>query len=137
MKVVIDTNVVISGVFFNGTPRKVLKMWFENRFSVACCEEILEEYEKTLIKLMAKYSHPSRIDEIISILVKNMEMIENVYHGRYSRDPKDDKFINCALSASAEYIISGDEDLLVLKKVGKINILPPSKFAEIIKHIAY
>ena len=54
MKVVIDTNVVISGVFFNGTPRKVLKMWFENRFSVACCEEILEEYEKTLIKLMAK-----------------------------------------------------------------------------------
>jgi len=51
------------------------------------------------------------------------------------RDPDDDKFINCALSIGAAYIVSGDNDLLSVKSIESINILTPSEFSKILNDI--
>ena len=66
-------------------------------------------------------------------MVGNLEFIENRYNNSYSRDPDDDKFINCARSGEVEYIVSGDKDLLVLEEIGRIKIVEVGDFLEIIE----
>ena len=67
-------------------------------------------------------------EEIIPILLNNVTIIENVYDGKYSRDPDDDKFINCAKSSGAKYVITEDKDLLVLEEVEGIKLLTVADF---------
>ncbi len=50
MQIVIDTNVIISGIFFNGKPRELLKKFFENKVDIVCTEEIITEYAKTIAR---------------------------------------------------------------------------------------
>ncbi len=62
-----------------------------------------------------------------------LEFIENQYEEKYSRDPDDDKFINCARSGGISYIISGDNDLLTLGTVKEIKIVGVHDFLGIVK----
>ncbi len=55
MKIVIDTNVIISGIFFNGKARELLKECFDEKYEIICTEEILLEYIETMKKLTEKY----------------------------------------------------------------------------------
>ena len=127
MKIVIDTNVIVSGIFFNGKPRELLRECFNERYEIICTEEIFLEYIETIEKLTERYKQNAR-EEIIPILLNNLTIVENVNDGKYSRDPDDDKFINCAKSAGAKYIITGDNDLLVLEKVEEIRLSTVSDF---------
>ena len=66
--------------------------------------------------------------EMIPILLNNLTIVENINNGKYSRDPNDDKFINCAKSSGTDYIITGDNDLLVLKTVDRIKLITVCDF---------
>ncbi|MHB1665507.1 MAG: putative toxin-antitoxin system toxin component, PIN family [bacterium] len=127
MRIVIDTNILISGIFFQGKERNVLELWFNGKFDVICTEEIFEEYSEVIMRFTKK-SSGNKHDESIGIIAKNCIFIKNVYNKKYSRDPDDDKFINCAMSGEAPYIVSGDKDLLVLKKIGDLEIITASNF---------
>ena len=127
MKIVIDTNVIVSGIFFNGKPRDLLKECFDEKYEIICTEEIFLEYIKTIEKLTEKYNK-NIAKEMIPILLSNLTIIKNINNGKYSRDPDDDKFINCAKSADADYVITGDNDLLVLEIVDGIRIITVSDF---------
>ena len=96
---------------------------------MVCTEEIFIEYIETIEKL-SKKSRKRIPDEIKSILVENIEFIENRYNDRYCRDPHDDKFINCARSGEIAHIVSGDNDLLILRDIRGINILKVADFLE-------
>ena len=127
MKIVVDTNVIVSGIFFNGKPRELLRECFNGKYEIVCTKEIFLEYVETIEKLTKRYKQKAR-EEIIPILLDNVTIIENVDDGKYSRDPDDDKFINCAKSSGAKYIITGDNDLLVLEKIGDIRLLTVADF---------
>lgn len=127
MKIIIDTNVIVSGIFFNGKPRDLLKECFDEKYEIVCTEEIFLEYIKTIEKLTEKYNK-NIAKEMIPILLSNLTIIKNINNGKYSRDPDDDKFINCAKSADADYVITGDNDLLVLEIVDGIRIITVSDF---------
>jgi putative PIN family toxin of toxin-antitoxin system len=130
MRIVIDTNIIISGIFFGGKPRELLKQWFSGNHTVLCSEEILREYINTIEKLTEKSKRDIGMD-IVPLLLENIEMIKNKFQESYSRDPDDDKFINCARSGNAKYIISGDKDLLVLENIAGINIIEISEFLKL------
>ena len=127
MKIVIETNVIVSGIFFNGKPRDLLKECFEEKYEIVCTEEIFLEYIKTIEKLTEKYNK-NIAKEMIPILLSNLTIVKNINNGKYSRDPDDDKFINCAKSAEADYVITGDNDLLVVEIVDGIRIITVSDF---------
>ena len=127
MRIVLDTNILISGVFFRGKERDLLELWFSGKFDVICTEEIFEEYSEVLTRFTEK-SGGSKHQKITDIIAKNCLFIKNVYNEKYSRDPDDDKFINCAVSGGAKYIVSGDKDLLVLKKIGGLEIITAANF---------
>lgn len=132
MRIVVDTNIIISGIFFGGKPRDLLQKCFSGTLQMVCSEEIFREYTETIERLTIK-SGRNIGKEIVPLFVENLEFIENRYYDSYSRDPDDDKFINCARSGEIEYIVSGDKDLLVLESIEKIRIVEVAAFLDIIE----
>jgi len=132
MRIVVDTNIIISGIFFGGKPRKLLEKCFSGTLQMVCSEEIFIEYTETIERLTKK-SGRNIGKEIETLLTENLEFIENRFSDSYSRDPDDDKFINCALSGGIKYIVSGDQDLLVLEKINGVKIVGVSDFLKIIE----
>ena len=133
MKIVLDTNVLISGVFFGGFPRKILSAVVKNELTACATTEIVDEYEEIVQEMIErKQGHINR--NLLSPLIRAMEIIESATQVKISRDPDDDKFLGCAKDAHALYIVSGDKDLLVLGKFEDIQIVTAKEFYE--KHMA-
>lgn len=129
MRIVIDTNVLISGVFFGGFPRKVLSSVVGQKITAYATAEIINEYEEIVQEMIdRKQGHIDR--SILSPLIKAMEIIETVTRIEICRDPDDDKFLECAKDAHALYVVSGDKDLLVVKEYESIQIVTAKDFCE-------
>ena len=129
MKIVIDTNVLISGVFFGGFPRKILSAVVSQKITACATAEIINEYEEIVQEMInRKQGHINRA--ILSPLIQAMEIIEPVTHIGICRDPDDNKFLECAKDSHALYIVSGDKDLLVIEQFGNIQIVTAKDFYE-------
>ena len=129
MRIVIDTNVLISGVFFGGFPRKILSSVINKKMTACATIEIINEYEEIVQEMIdRKQGHINRT--ILAPLIKSMEIIEPVSHVTICRDPDDDKFLGCAKDSCALYIVSGDKDLIVLGHYEEIQIVTAKGFCE-------
>lgn len=125
----IDTNVLISGVFFGGFPRKILSAVVGQKITACATTEIINEYEEIVQEMInRKQGHINRA--ILSPLIKAMEIIEPVTHVEICRDPDDNKFLECAKDSYALYIISGDKDLLIIEKFENVQIITAKDFCE-------
>ena len=128
MKVVLDTNVLLSAFLTDGICARILKRARNKEFTFIFCASVLKETQR-LLKDKFTFSH-REIAFFISIL---LEAADDVYQTQGSlsgicRDPNDDMIIACAVDASAEYIVTGDEDLLILKNYKDIVIMNPRNF---------
>ena len=129
MRIVIDTNVLISGVFFGGFPRKVLSSVVAGEMTACATAEIINEYEAIVHEMIdRKQGHISK--NILTPLITAMEIIEPITQIEISRDPDDNKFLGCAKDSRALYIVSGDKDLLVIEKYENIQIITAKEFCE-------
>ncbi|UCD32560.1 MAG: putative toxin-antitoxin system toxin component, PIN family [Desulfobacterales bacterium] len=129
IRVVIDTNVVLSAILFGGIPAKLIPLWKSGRIKPLASKEIIDEYVKVLA-----YPKFELSEEEINYILYNeiLSYFDVVVHklGRaiIKEDPSDDKFIYCAKAGKADVIISGDQHLLGLKSYAKIKIVNPSQF---------
>ncbi len=129
IRVVIDTNVVLSAILFGGIPKRLIPLWKSGRINPLASNKIIDEY----IKVLAYPKFELSEEEINYILYYEiLPYFDVVVHkpGRViiNQDPSDDKFIYCAKAGKARAIISGDQHLLSLKSYGKIKIVTPSQF---------
>ena len=128
MRVVLDTNVLVSGIFFQGIPGKIVDAWVDGRFSLFISPSILEEYARVINDLAAEHEN-SMAFEWMEILAELSHLIPNSSSATpYSRDRQDDKFIECAISAKADYLVTGDKDLTQISETFSFKIITPSKF---------
>jgi putative PIN family toxin of toxin-antitoxin system len=127
VKIVLDTNVIVSGIFWTGIPFKILDYWIQNRFELLITEDILKEYERTLIKI-SKGKNDQLVNHWLILIAENSYVIRIKKRFRLSADPDDDKFLECAVTGKASYIISGDAHLLNVGMVMNIPIVTPSEF---------
>jgi len=129
-KVVIDTNVFVSGIFFSGPPYRILRAWQDGRIKIAVTEEIIEEYRRVIETLAVKFEHL----EIGSILEKFLIEAQLVPSYSFKKpvceDPDDDKFLACAVAAKSKYIISGDKHLLKIGQFFNTTIVTPRYFLD-------
>lgn len=103
MRIVIDTNVLISGVFFGGFPRKILSAVVEQKLTACATTEIINEYEEIVQEMInRKQGHINKT--ILSPLIKAMEIIEPVTHVEICRDRDDNKFLGCAKDFYEQYL---------------------------------
>ncbi len=128
MRVVVDTNVVISGIFFSGPPYKILKAWNDGLIQMLVSEEILDEYFRVGRSL--GLLHPLiDIERILELICINSEFVSvKDLPEPVSADSTDDKFISCAVHGRSKIIISGDRHLLQLTGFKGIEILKPRDF---------
>ena len=129
MKIVLDTNVLISGVFWGGHPKTILEMVVKGSVNVYATESIVKEYFRIIEKIGKK--NPTIVNEWKMLLLDLLNVIEATEKITICRDEYDDMFLECAVACGAKYIVSGDDDLLVLEHFRQVPIITPKKFLEI------
>ena len=130
MKVVLDTNVLISGIFFSGPPAEILKAWRDGEIQFVLSSEIIDEYIR-VSKILADGFSGVEISPILTLIVTHSDIIQvpSLSH-QVCEDPDDDEFLACALGSESKIIISGDKHLLKLSGYRGIRILTPRAFIE-------
>jgi uncharacterized protein len=125
-RVVLDTNVIVSAALWGGKPGQLVALATKGQISLYTSRFFLNELQNTLNKL--KLQDPiARTGFDRASIFRNYLELTNLVRVRevvaLSRDPDDDHLIACALAARADFIVTGDDDLLVLGSVDGIRIL--------------
>ncbi|MBM3701128.1 MAG: putative toxin-antitoxin system toxin component, PIN family [Actinobacteria bacterium] len=132
MKIVLDTNIIISAILFRGNPEKVFDLCLEGNNIKGCiCPELLAEL---LSKLKYKFEvQDNEIEIIKDMIISRFEYMLVFNKEDICRDEKDNIILDLAGCCSADYLITGDRDLLVLKKIKSTRIITPAGFLSKIK----
>ena len=130
MKVVICTMVFISSFFDTaGAPRKIIELWKRGEIILCVSDEIITEYINVLLRLGLKGEE--EIAELLELLNRRVNIVfasTDQTSQLIIADPKNDKFVECAIVAHADVIISSEKYLLDLKEYKHVKILTPSEF---------
>ena len=133
-RVVLDTNIVISGLLWSGTPHEVMKRAFERKFMPFATEAMLDELSEVLAREKFKTRLTSRnqsVADMVSQYAKTVQIVDaESLETQVSEDADDDVFIACAIKAKANYIVSGDPHLLKLKHYETISIIDARSFLD-------
>ncbi|MBR6459558.1 MAG: putative toxin-antitoxin system toxin component, PIN family [Actinomycetaceae bacterium] len=129
MRVVVDTNVLISGTFFGGHPSQIVEAAAQGYISVVATPEIITEYVDIAQEMVSRKQGTLRLDAFQTFLSK-LELVNQVTPVSVCRDPDDDKFLSCAIDGRALWIVSGDKDLLTIGTYQNIEIVTASEFYE-------
>jgi putative PIN family toxin of toxin-antitoxin system len=130
VKVVLDTNVFISGVFFTGPPYRILEAWRDARIQIVVSPDILDEYQRVGETLASQFQEID-LKPIFDLLTLNAEVVSSERLAEpVCRDPDDDKFLACALTSGAKYVVSGDKDLLGAAGYKGLVVVSPRKFVD-------
>jgi putative PIN family toxin of toxin-antitoxin system len=133
MRVVLDTNVFISGIFWEGNfCSQIIDKWRKGMFQLVSSPQLVEELADTLGSF--KISMPEEmIEEWKNLIIENSIMVDPLVTIKAVKDdPEDDKFIEAAVYGEADFIVSQDKHLLKLKEYNKIKILKPEEAVLII-----
>ncbi|MFC1575399.1 putative toxin-antitoxin system toxin component, PIN family [Gemmatimonadota bacterium] len=127
MKVILDTNVLISGIFFGGQPRAVLDAWAEGWFELLVSPSIFDEYVRTCDRLAASHQGLEYHSVLATIIGRGHLVPDILPSGSVTNDPDDDKFMLCA-RANAAMIVSGDKHLLDVSGWQGVRVMRPHDF---------
>jgi len=128
MKILIDTNVLISAIWRDRNPEKVI-MWIISQpdWEWIVSAEIMEEYQDVLHR--KKFSFPPEtLRKWEAILARDTHLKSVSADIDFPRDPKDAMFLDCAVSNNADYLITGDGDFTEAHKVVNTTVLSVSMF---------
>jgi uncharacterized protein len=130
MKVVLDTNVLVSGIFFTGPPYRILKAWRDGEIKLAVSLEILAEYRQVALRLHQRHKGIDILPILDLLAIHSQLVMAAPLPEPVCADPKDDMFLACALAANTRTIISGDKHLLAVSGFAGIHILRPRAFVD-------
>ena len=129
LRVVLDTNVLVSAaVSPRGTPRRAVDLVIREGlvlFTAATYDEVVEVLARPRLQRYLPVGGAEGLLERLAPVASHIAAGEPI---RACRDPQDDKFLEAAVGGDADYLVSGDEDLLVLHPFRGIPILPPAAF---------
>jgi len=130
VRIVVDTNVLISGAFYMGSSSRILDACVRGELQILLSPEIIDEYVRVGEEFTTKRPNmpfARFLDILIStaVLVQAPPLPEPV-----CEDPDDDKFIACALAGNAKVITSGDKHLLSVSGYAGIEVLRPRRFED-------
>jgi hypothetical protein len=138
IRAVLDANVIVSAVLTSaGIPAQILDAWRTERFTLLVSSPILEEVARVLeYPRIARLHHWPRAK--IRGFVAELAYLGIVTPGEITlnivrNDPADNRYLECAVEGAADYLVSGDQDLLDLHEHGGIRIVSPKTFFEVLR----
>jgi len=131
VKAVFDTNVLIAAFLTEGVCSKLLVRARKGECDLILSHDIIREFEKVLDKKFGLsqqeiYDVRAVLSEATKEIIRKVNPIDPV-----CRDKDDNKILACALAADADLLVTGDDDLLVMKKYGRTRIISPKEFEAI------
>jgi len=131
IRVLPDTNIIISSVFWRGNPHEVIRKGILGEYQLVISVEIFDE---VVDKLRNKFQFPEEnIKALVDILMNSCLIIDVTSKFDVVRDKNDNKIVECAFDGKVDYIVTGDPDLLDLKEFKGIKIINANEFLENIK----
>ncbi len=125
MRAVLDTNVLMSAVFFGGTPLKILRAAFAKKVELVATRAVLAEYREIAERLHTRFPSVNH-RRPLAILESKLTLVRPAARCTgLCRDPDDNAIIACALGGKAKIICSGDDDLLSINGIRGLEIMRP------------
>ena len=133
-RIVLDTNNLISAIFFEkGNEARVLDEALAGRVRLLASLETLQEFQETLSRPKFQLS-PSEVLAIFQLIVSTCEIVLAPQMAKVKcRDPDDQKFLDCAVAGRADFLVTGDRDLLTMRHVGRTKIVTAVELARKLK----
>lgn len=134
MRVILDTNVLLSGLLIaQGAPAKLLDAWERQRFSLVACENLIAEFREVAARPFFRARVRSSTVELLAAGLRDFSLFyENLPAGATAPDPKDSYLLALA-EASAADLVTGDKELQSLKRHGSTRILAPVAMVNLLK----
>lgn len=138
IRAVVDTNTLVSGLISPlGAPAQITRHWKRGDFLLLTSPVLLAELRRVLeysrIADRLGWSGEERTQfvesfEALALITPGVLTLPSV-----TRDPKDDPVVACAVEGEARFIVSGDQDLLVLGTYGKVRMVTPREFLALLE----
>ena len=142
MRVLFDTNIFISYLLKSDkdkTITTIIEAGFESKYKLLLPHNVINELNQKLTGKKYLSSRISKADaqELLEVLTKVADVIPEITEliPKVTRDKKDDFLLACAVVGEADYLVSGDKDLQVIKNVQGVKIVSPIEFSEILKEL--
>ncbi len=136
MKVVLDTNIILSSVSRYSPHRIVFDKFEQGDYTLCLTTEILLEYEEKLDEIFS----PTLSDLIVgAMILKRNTIFQEVYirWALLSKDEDDNKFVDCAVAANADYLVTNDRGFRILKNIPfpKLKVIRIEEFQNILENL--
>ncbi len=132
-RVVVDTSVVVSAAIRAGKPYEfLLKAVLSGKCALITSDEIINEIREVLCRPKFRLDK-NEVNDVVSTLESLSDIIETKSKFSVVRDPDDDMFINAAYNGGADYIVSGDRDLLCLEEFKGIQMVTVDEMLRILQ----
>lgn len=129
LKVVLDTNVLVSALVYGGNPEEILILGLDKKIQIIASPVLQAE----LVDIIAK-KFPLSLEDMYLLkteIQKSFVIVDPHISLTISRDEDDNRVLEAAVEGECDYIVTGDRDLLELKQVQKIKIVTPAEFLDI------
>ena len=134
MRIVLDTNILVSAMGWNGNEREVLLATFSDDIDLILSEDLMAELLRVLSYEKLSHLPVDKISKFVEIMMETAIVIETTSQlSVIKEDPSDDRVLECAVDGEADYIVSGDKHLLGLKEYEGTKILKAKAFLSLIK----
>jgi putative PIN family toxin of toxin-antitoxin system len=131
-KVVLDTNVVVSAIFFGGQPQKVLMLVLQGRAKLVLSQPVFQEYERVCQELLLLKGGTDAAPVLAALKGLAHWVKPDHLNERYCEDPFDDMFFECALAAGGCDLVSGDKAVLSARVEG-VFVMTPAQYLKMIR----
>ncbi len=130
MRGLLDTNVLVSAILFGGVPQECLRRGLAGEFVLVTGVALLDELERTL---RDRFDLPSEVASFVrGDLEVGAQVVTPSHVDRVSRDPGDDVVLAVSREARADYVVTGDKDLLILGRYEGATIVTPRQFLDVL-----
>lgn len=129
-RVILDTNVLVSGILFGGRPREVIRLALKGHITAYLSPDTLREFRDVIAR--PKFRLPS---EFVHTVIEELQAAMPMVFPRdivpvVAEDPDDDAVIACAVASNADFIITGDPHLLAIGRYQRIVIVTPAEYLD-------
>ena len=130
MRVVLDTNVLLSAILFAGTPGRILEAWRTGKVELVLAPDIADEYVRVAERIEVRYDNVA-IQSVTALVIQNATLVSATrLPSPVCDDPDDDKFLACAHASGADIVVSGDRKLRATSGYEGIQVLTPREFVD-------
>jgi uncharacterized protein len=134
MRLVIDTNLWISSLFSEDLRQRLQSIIGNDQFYILASEELLEEIKNVVLRpKFQKFIKKEHLDLVMEILSKRLDIVEVKSLVQVCRDPKDDFILALCKDGEADFLVTGDNDLLVMEKFENTKIVSLSAFEQLLQ----